>query len=409
MNLKNIKNSKVILRVDFNVPINIEGEISDISRIEAAIPTILELFQNQNTITIISHLARPKNNDPKKSLFVVFQKLLEILTKKYNFDQSKIYFFKDIDSALDEVNKNSNNSPKIVFLENIRYYTEEEESDENFKNKLSYFGEFYVNEAFSCSHREHSSIMLHQKYDINHKFYGFLTQFEIHNINLFFKKNNELDLDKAEIKTAILGGSKISTKIKFINSFIDEFDYIFIGGAMANIILLLTHHNIGMSFVEEIKDDMKIFLENILFNEQYKSKLFFPIDAICTKNNEIGNNSMIFEKNIKDISDFDIIFDIGSNSRKIIKNLIDKSDKVVLNGPLGKFEDERFSEGTREIFEYASEKTKEGKIKSLIGGGDSISALKNFKLNMSDFTYASLSGGAFLEYIENNFNLCGLF
>jgi phosphoglycerate kinase len=421
-NIGDIKNSRVIIRVDFNVPLKFNKdkniyEISDKTRIDESLKTIFELIKNNNHIIIISHLGRPitpliENKYSLKPIFEYLQNVFKQDLYKPYLNHEDLKFFtliQDLESYIIQSSKNIKNS-KILLLENIRFFKEEEVNDLQFQKKLSELANFYINDAFSCSHREHASIMMHQLYQEKQKSLGLLCKEEIKNINIFFDhlKNKDQNLKNL----AIIGGSKISTKIRLISSLIDKFDYIFIGGAMAHMILLYKNLEIGMSLKEEINDDLNLFLEKLNIDD-VNSKILFPVDFACLAHDSYFENNQakekkIFIRDINEVQKTDIILDIGPKTISNLKNIIKESKNIMWNGPLGFFEDNDFAKGTYEIAEYIS-LNPNNQIYSLVGGGDSVCALNSFSIPLNNFSYISKAGGAFLEYIENNLKLVGLF
>jgi phosphoglycerate kinase len=395
--LKQIQNSSVFLRLDLNVPIQKDdsGSISikDSTRLIKSLPSIYGLLENQNKIIITSHLGRPKGFKPDLSLLPVFNELSKIISSK--FPLAKAVFCRSFEELQ---NKFLNHDFQILFFENLRFFKEEEENDHEFKQKFKNLAEFYINDAFSCSHRAHASIMLSEKYEESKKAMGLFLETEIQNINKFF----DINTDKKK-KIAIIGGSKISTKIKLIKSLEKKFDYVFIGGAMANMTSLLLGFEIGLSLKEELPEALEKEIKNLLSSP----KIITPDDFVCVKS-KIENNSDFFLKDKNMIEKDEIMLDIGSKSIAKLKSLIDECEFVVWNGPLGFFENDHFEKGTKETAKYISLKTQKGEINSIVGGGDSVSSLNKFKIPFDSFSYVSTSGGAFLEYIENDLSLIGL-
>ena len=373
-----IKNKRVILRVDFNVPIENE-KISDPSRILSVIPFVEKLIKKNAKIVLVSHLGRPEGKkDSKFSLMPIF----EFLKKKI---ETKIFFYAD---NIDEKAKSKSLNLKqgeILFLENIRFFPGENENDDKFSKQLSELGDIYINDAFSCSHRKQASIhkITHFLKDC---YAGPLLKKEIDTINLILK-------EKKSPVTCIIGGSKISSKINVILSLIKNVENIVIVGAMANNFLAYRGFEVGKSLVEEKSSNIihKIYSEaeknncNIVIPEDYKISKSFEGKAENREKNEINSD--------------EIILDAGSKTIKLIKNIIDQSKTVFWNGPIGYFENKNFSEGTNSIAKKISDNTVNNSLISILGGGDTIAAINKSKLNLS-FTHLSTAGGAFLEYLE---------
>ena len=372
-----LKGKKVLLRVDLNVPMK-NGTITETSRIEKILPTIKLLIKKEAKIIILSHIGRPKGKVMNEmSLEPISKKLSQCLNKEVLFNKNKIN-----ENTISEINKISNGS--IIMLENIRFNEGEETNNEEFSKKLSNLGDIYINDAFSCSHRAHASIEGIPKYLPS--YFGLQITEEI----------NALKRLTSEIKkpiTLIIGGSKISTKIKIIKNLIKKFDNIIIVGGMANTVLKHTGSKIGKSICEnDCGDLIKEILEN---SDKYNCKITCPVDIVVSKNLEgMGKN-----KDIKEIDDDEMILDIGPKTISSIKKIIKDSNTVLWNGPAGYFENPNFQNGTKQILEIISQKTKNDKIFSVAGGGETVAAINKFK-KLDSFTIVSTAGGAFLEYLE---------
>jgi len=372
-----LKGKKVLLRVDLNVPME-NRAITETSRIEKIIPTIKLLIEKQAKIIILSHIGRPKGK-------IVEEMSLEPISKKLAFLlNKKILFNKDIinENTLSEVNKITNGS--IIMLENIRFNKGEESNDKEFSKKISNLGDIYVNDAFSVSHRSHASVEGITKYIPS--YFGLQ----------IIKEINALKKITFEIKkpvTLIIGGSKISTKIKIINNLIKKFNNIIIVGGMANTMLKHVGLKIGKSICEH---DCEPLIRDILENSiKYNCKITCPVDVVVSKNLE----DMGKDKDIKEIDDDEIILDIGPKTISSIKEIINDSNTILWNGPAGYFENPNFQNGTKQILEIISQKTKNGKIFSVAGGGETVAAINKFK-KLDSFTFVSTAGGAFLEHLE---------
>ena len=372
-----LKNKKVLLRVDLNVPMK-NRAITETSRIEKIIPTIKLLIEKQAKIIVLSHIGRPKGKIVEgMSLEPISKKLAFLLNKEVLFNKNIIN-----ENTLSEVNKIPSGS--IMMLENIRFNEGEESNDSKFSKKLSNLGDIYVNDAFSCSHRAHASIEGITKYIPS--YFGLQITEEI----------NALKKITSEIKkpvTLIIGGSKISTKIKIINNLIKKFNNIIIVGGMANTMLSHTGSKVGKSICE---NDCGALIKEILENSnKYNCKITCPVDVVVSKNLEgIGKN-----KDIKEIDDDEMILDIGPKTISSIKKIINDSNTVLWNGPAGYFENLNFQNGTKQILEIISQKTKNDKIFSVAGGGETVAAINKFK-KLDSFTFVSTAGGAFLEHLE---------
>ena len=372
-----LKGKKVLLRVDLNVPMK-NGAITETSRIEKIIPTINLLVEKQAKIIIMSHIGRPKGKVIEgMSLKPISEKLSFLLKKKVLFNKDVIN-----ENTLLEINKISNGS--IIMLENIRFNEGEETNDKEFSKKMSTLGDIYVNDAFSCSHRSHASVEGITKYIPS--YFGLQITEEI---NALKKLTSEIK----EPVSLIIGGSKISTKIKIINNLIKKFNNIIIVGGMANTMLKHTGVSVGKSICEhECAPLIKEIIEN---SKKYNCDITLPKDVIVSKSLN-GNGK---EKNINEIDENDMILDIGSKTISSIETTINKSKTVLWNGPAGYFENPNFQNGTKKILELISQKTKNDKIFSVAGGGETVAAINKFK-KFDSFTFVSTAGGAFLEYLE---------
>jgi len=372
-----LRGKKVLLRVDLNVPMK-NGAITETSRIEKILPTIKLLIKKEAKIIILSHIGRPKGKVVNEmSLEPISKKLSQYLNKEVLFNNNKIN-----ENTISEINKISNGS--IIMLENIRFNEGEETNNEEFSKKLSNLGDIYINDAFSCSHRAHASIEGIPKYLPS--YFGLQITEEI----------NALKRLTSEIKkpiTLIIGGSKISTKIKIIKNLIKKFDNIIIVGGMANTVLKHTGSKVGKSICEnDCEDLIKEILEN---SNKYNCKITCPVDVVVSKNLEgTGKN-----KDIKEIDDDEMILDIGPKTISSIKKIINDSNTVLWNGPAGYCENLNFQNGTKQILEIISQKTKNDKIFSVAGGGETVAAINKFK-KLDSFTFVSTAGGAFLEHLE---------
>ena len=374
----NVQNQTIILRLDLNVPIK-DKIITDDTRISLCLPFINKLIEKKAKIIIISHLGRPKGiRDPSLSLSPIYKYLKKKL-------QTNVYFFMgDLDD--DVKNKFSYlKGGEVILIENIRYFKEETDDDENFSKKLASLGDVYINDAFSCSHRKQSSIHKITKF-MKKKFGGPLLKKELDAINLVINS-------KKEPVTCIIGGSKISSKIDVIISLIEKINNLIIVGAMANNFFIYKKFNVGKSLIEKNKEE----IIKQIYDKAKKSncEIVIPEDCmVSTSLNGEGKN-----KNLKQIEDNEIILDVGINTLKNIKKIIDQSNTILWNGPAGYFENKNFLNGTMSIAEIISENTHKKTLISVIGGGDTLAAI-NKSRNKLYFSHLSTAGGAFLEYLE---------
>jgi phosphoglycerate kinase len=387
--LSKIELKNVLLRLDLNVPLD-NGKIIDDTRIHNIVDTIIFLLRNNAKIVIISHVGRPKGRIDKKLSLKPIAKRLEYILKT-SPDTELLWGsgqnVRLLNDNLKEITKENifiNKNEKIVMLENIRFYEEEEKNDNNFAKKLSSLGDIYVNDAFSCSHRSHASI---------EKITNYLPSFS------GFQLDEEISALKkitSEIKkpiTCIIGGSKISTKINIIKNLVPKFDNIIIVGGMANNILKFRGYPIGKSIREENSET----IVNEIFKAAKKHGccLTFPEDVAVGKNKEDSRKI----KEINEIKEDDLILDIGPKTINKIKKIIENSKTVLWNGPAGYFENPNFRKGSLEIAKKIKEKNEDNSFYSVAGGGDTIAVL-NLTKTLRYFNFSSTAGGAFLEYLE---------
>ena len=373
-----VQNQKIILRLDFNVPLK-DKIITDDTRIALCLPFVKKLIEKKAKIIIISHLGRPKGvRDPALSLMPIYKYLKKKL-------QTNIYFFMgNFDNKLKEKFSYLKEG-EVILIENIRYFKEETDDDENFSKKLASIGDVYINDAFSCSHRKQASIHKITKF-IDKSFAGPLLKKEIDSINLIVK-------NKKEPVTCIIGGSKISTKINVITSLIEKINNLVIVGAMANNFFTYKNLKVGKSLIESnTKETIRKIYDKAKNNN---CEIIIPLDCVVGNSFEgEGKN-----KNLDQIEENEIILDIGSNTVKKIKQIIEQSKTVLWNGPAGYFENKNFLNGTLKIAEAISKNTYEKSLISVLGGGDTLAAINKSKNKLS-FTHLSTAGGAFLEYLE---------
>ena len=373
----NLSQKIVLLRLDLNVPLK-DGLITDETRIDKIIPVINFLVEKKSKIIIVSHVGRPKG---KVNKVLSLKPICLNLEKKIN---KKIELFNDNIFELKKDDLFKSHDDKIVFLENIRFYKEEEENDTTFAKHLASLADFYVNDAFSCSHRAHASVSKITKFLPS--FAGLQLETEI----------NALKKVTTEIKkpiTCIIGGSKISTKIGIIKNLIPKFDNIIIVGGMANNVIEFKGNNIGKSIKEE---NCEMIIKEIFeASKNYSCIITFPEDVLVGKN--LDDKSEV--KELNSIKDGDLILDIGPKTIKKIQNIIEISNTVLWNGPAGYFENPNFANGSFEIAKAIIKKNKNKSIYSIVGGGDTIAVLNQIKA-IKDFNFVSTAGGAFLEYLE---------
>jgi len=373
----NLNNKKVLLRLDLNVPLD-NGKITDATRIDKILPTLKFLITQNSKIIILSHVGRPKGKVVNK---LSLKPICEDLTNKLN--QNVRLITKSI-KEIDNKDLFDNIDEKIVMLENIRFYSEEEKNDRHFAKHLASLADIFVNDAFSCSHRAHASI---------HEISNFLLSFSGLQLDL---EVNALTKITTEIKkpiTCIIGGSKISTKISIIKNLITKFDNIIIVGGMANNIIKYMGHNIGKSLQEESSDS--IIEEIFLLSKKEGCKIVYPVDIVVSKDFDGSPQT----KELNEIMIDEMILDIGPRTIKMINNIIDNSKTILWNGPAGYFENPNFANGSIEIAKKIIENNMTKKIYSVAGGGDTVSLLNGLDA-IDNFDFVSTAGGAFLEYLE---------
>ena len=373
----NLTDKRIILRVDLNVPI-LEGKVIDKSRINKVIPIIKELTNKKAKIILISHLGRPKGKINEKLSLKPIKPILE------NLLNCKVYFSdKSYGSIVVEKSKKIK-SGEVLLLENIRFFKEEESDEEAFAKNLSKLGDIYINEAFSCSHRKQASI--HKITKFVDSYGGPILEKEIRSINLIIK-------NKKKPVTCIIGGSKVSTKINILSSLLENADNLVIVGAMANNFLKFKGVNVGASLIEKGSDNI---IKNIYtLAKKNECKIIIPVD--CNTSSNINGDSVY--KSLKDVNLEDMILDIGKNTIDLINKTIDGSNTVFWNGPAGYYENKNFSTGSLSIAKKIAENTKSKSLISIVGGGDTVAAIKNTRLEKT-FTHLSTAGGAFLESLE---------
>jgi phosphoglycerate kinase len=373
----NLSGKKILLRLDLNVPL-LNGKITDTTRIDKIIPTINFLLKNKAKIIILSHVGRPKGKITNElSLMPICEDLKDKLNENIKLVTKNL---KEIDSS-DLFN---NQDVKIVMLENLRFYEEEEKNNKEFAEHLASLGDIYVNDAFSCSHRAHASIFEITK---------FLPSYAGLQLNLEIDALIKITSKIKKPITCIIGGSKISTKINIIKNLIPKFDNIVIVGGMANNILKYKGHNIGKSIQEDNCD--KIIEEIFYLSEKENCKIIYPVDVAVSRN--LNGSSEI--KELNDVLEDELILDIGPKSINSINNIIEESSTILWNGPAGYFENPNFAKGSFEIAKKIIEKNKANTIYSVVGGGDTV-ALLNSMGGINNFNFVSTAGGAFLEYLE---------
>ena len=374
---KNLSDKRILLRLDLNVPLDKE-KISDTTRIDKILPTLKFLNEQKAKIIILSHVGRPRGKVLKElSLKPICENLQEQLGLSVKLISQNINEIKN-KNFFDKFNE------KILMLENIRFYAEEEKNDNKFARHLASLGDLYVNDAFSCSHRAHASIVEISK---------FLPSFSGLQLDLEINALTKITSEITKPITCIIGGSKISTKIEIIKNLIPKFDNIIIVGGMANNFIEYFGHNIGKSIKE--KNCAPIIEEIISLSKKEKCEITYPEDVLVSKD----LNGSCKKKELNEILDDEMILDIGPKTINKVTNIINSSNTILWNGPAGYFENPNFANGSIEIAKAIINNNKLNKIFSVVGGGDTVSLLNSINA-VDSFNFVSTAGGAFLEYLE---------
>ena len=376
-----LKGKKVLIRVDFNVPLDKHFNITDDSRIKAALPTIKKVIADGGKTIIMSHLGRPENGfEEKFSLKHTTKHLSNLLETEVGFSIDCIG-----EKTLTDISKMENRD--VLVLENLRFYSQEKAGDIDFAKQLAKLGDVYVNDAFGTAHRAHASTSIIANYFPDNKYFGLLLNNEINSLETALK-------NPKRPFTAIIGGAKITGKIDVIISLFDKVDNLIIGGGMAYTFAKAMGGNIGNSLVE---DDKVALAKSLITAAKAKGvQLLLPSDSVNAK--EFNNNAIIQHSKITNIPDGFMGLDIGSDSITHFSKVILNSKTIIWNGPMGVFEMDNFSNGTKQIGEAICKATKNGAF-SLVGGGDSVAAVKQFGF-AEKVSYISTGGGAMLEYLE---------
>lgn len=377
----NFKGKKALIRVDFNVPLDADFNVTDDNRIEAAKPTIIKVLEDGGSAVLMSHLGRPDGKvNPDLSLKHICSKVSEVLGVKVKFSTDSIGPVAE--KAVAELK-----SGEVLLLENLRFHSEEEKGDKNFAEQLSKLGDVYVNDAFGTAHRAHASTTIVVQFFPEKKCFGFLLAKEIEAIEKVMRTGEKP-------VTAILGGAKVSSKITIIENILDKVDHLIIGGGMTYTFVKAKGGKVGDSICED--DKMELALEIL---EQAKKKgveVHIPVDVLAA--DDFNNNANTKIVNSNEIPEGWQGLDAGPKTLEIFKEVILKSKTILWNGPIGVFEMESFAKGTIALGNYIDEATKNGAF-SLVGGGDSVAAVKQFGFE-NKVSYVSTGGGAMLESLE---------
>lgn len=371
---------RALIRVDFNVPLNDAREVTDDTRIQAAIPTIKRVLEGGGSAVLMSHLGRPKGVDPDLSLKHIVPTIEKAIGQEVTFAG---------DALSDEAREitSSLGAGAVVVLENLRFHKEEKAGDEFFAGQLAEHGDVYINDAFGTAHRAHASTAVIARFFPHDKLFGFVMENEIQHID------KVLETPIAPV-TAIIGGAKVSSKITILENLLKKVDHIIIGGGMAYTFAKAKDGNIGSSLVEDdfIQSAKDIFKRA----EEYGTTINLPSDSIVADKFAADANTKQVDTN--NIPDGWMGLDIGEKARADFRECILKSKTILWNGPMGVFELEPFATGTIHIAKALVEATNHGAF-TLVGGGDSVAAVKRFKL-ADQVSYVSTGGGAMLEYLE---------
>jgi phosphoglycerate kinase len=376
----NFKDKKALIRVDFNVPLDENFNVTDTNRIEAAKPTIDKILNDGGSVILMSHLGRPKGKEEKYSLKHIVATTAEVLGKEVKFVEDSVG--ETVEKAAHDLKPG-----EILLLENLRFYSEEEAGDEAFAGKLAKLGDVYVNDAFGTAHRAHASTTIVAKFFAENKVFGTLLAKEIDSLNKVLG-NSEKPV------TAVLGGSKVSSKITVIENILDKVDHLIIGGGMTFTFIKAQGGTIGDSICED--DKQQLALDILEKAKAHNVQVHLPVDVVAADGFKNDANTKVVD--VKEIPDGWQGLDAGPKSLEQFKEVILNSKTILWNGPLGVFEMENFAKGTIQLGEYIAEATKNGAF-SLVGGGDSVAAVKQFGLEPK-MSYVSTGGGAMLEMLE---------
>lgn len=375
----NFDNKRALIRVDFNVPLDDNNNVTDANRIEAAKPTIIKILEDGGSVVLMSHLGRPKGKEPKYSLQHIVSKVSEVIGVEVKFVE---------DCVGEEVEKAASNlqSGEVLLLENLRFYDEETAGDKDFAEKLSKLGDIYVNDAFGTAHRAHASTTVVAQF-FEDKCFGYLLAKEIESLD------KVLHSEEKPV-TAVLGGAKVSSKITVIENILDKIDHLIIGGGMTYTFIKAQGGHIGNSLVED--DKQELALEILKKAKEKGVEVHLPVDSVIA--DSFSEQASTQTENVDNIPDGWMGLDVGEKTLANFERVIKDSKIILWNGPLGVFEMDTFANGTIELGKAIAEATKNGAF-SLVGGGDSVAAVKKFGLE-DQMSYVSTGGGAMLEMLE---------
>ncbi|WP_024769835.1 phosphoglycerate kinase [Aquimarina macrocephali] len=376
----NFENKKALIRVDFNVPLNENFEVTDDTRIQAAKPTIIKVLEDGGSAILMSHLGRPKGVQDEFSLRHIVDKVADVLGVQVKYVANCVgQEAEDAVAAL--------NSGEVLLLENLRFHPNETSGDAIFAEQLSKLGDIYINDAFGTAHRAHASTTIVAQFFPEHKCFGSLLAKEIESIDKVLRSGEKP-------VTAILGGSKVSSKITIIENILDKIDHLIIGGGMTYTFIKALGGQIGDSICED--DKQELALEILRKAKEKGVEIHLPVDVLGA--DAFDNNANTKVVAVNTIPDGWQGLDVGPETMKIFHEVILKSKTILWNGPLGVFEMENFSKGTIALGHSIAEATENGAF-SLVGGGDSVAAVKQFGFG-TKVSYVSTGGGAMLESLE---------
>lgn len=376
----NFSDKKSLIRVDFNVPLDENLKVTDANRIEAAKPTIDKILNDGGSVILMSHLGRPKAQEDKFSLKHIVDKVSQVLGRPVIFAA---------DCIGEEAKRKAENlkSGEVLLLENLRFYKEETDGDVVFAEKLAGLADVYVNDAFGTAHRAHASTTIIAQFFSGHKYFGFLLAKEIESLDRVLAS-------KEKPVTAILGGAKVSSKITVIENILDKIDHLIIGGGMTFTFIKALGGDIGDSICED--DKLELALDILEKAKNKNVEVHLPVDAVIA--DAFSEQATTKKVDVNQIPEGWQGLDVGEKTLEKFKEVILNSKIILWNGPVGVFEMKNFAQGTIEVGNYIAQATQNGAF-SLVGGGDSVAAVKQFKL-ASKMSYVSTGGGAMLEMLE---------
>lgn len=382
MTLDNLsfQDKRALIRVDFNVPMDADYNVTDDTRMRATLPTITKIINEGGKVILMSHMGRPKGTDESLSMKHLVSHLSTLLSKEVKFSNECVG-----EEVVDMTN--SLKSGDVLLIENLRFYKEETAGDVSFAQELSKLGDIYINDAFGTAHRAHASTAIIAQFFDKNKCFGYVMSNEIENIN-------KVTGGAKKPFTAIVGGAKVSSKISIILRLMDEVDNLIIGGGMTFTFIKAKGGHVGNSLVED--DKLDLALDIIQKAKEKGVNLYLPTDSVNA--DKFDNEAKISNSSIENIPSGYMGLDIGQETAKQFSQVVLDSSTVLWNGPMGVFEMENFSHGTKAVADALSEATQHGTY-TLVGGGDSVAAINKYGL-ADKVSYVSTGGGAMLEYLE---------